>query len=254
MKDNTKKLEILKFIINNKNNSLNEVLTVAAKIACGYLKIIIYEYDSVNNLLQTKIQDNKKFHLDINEPLSNNIFKAKKNVIFSNKSKEFKSLPNEFITQYNTGIGMPIPANKQFSGILMALNKNEKIPTISDIENLEFALHYSIKISDNFTDETMKENIIKVGETILNINQSILQIKSKEINLSENETKILEMLFLGNNKIIKQKAIINHCWPNQKQSTSLLDVSLFRLRKKIKSNNKGKDIIKTIRKKGYKLI
>ena len=73
-----KKLEILKFIINNKNKSLDQIITVAAKIACGYLKILIYEYDSVNNILITKITENKRFHLDIKEQLSETVFKSKK--------------------------------------------------------------------------------------------------------------------------------------------------------------------------------
>ena len=252
IKEKDKKLEILKFIINNKNKSLNEIITVAAKIACGYLKIMIYEYDPLNNFLQTKITQNKRFQLDLKEQLSESVFRAKKNIIFSKKNKEFEPLPKEFSSEYNTGISIPIPPNKKINGIIIALNKNETTPTIKDIENLEFALYYSIKISDNFLEETEKENIIKVGKNILNINESKLEIDNKFIYLSENERKILEILFNNSNKIIKPKIIINYCWPNRKNSSSLLDVTIFRLRKKIKEINKGKDIIKTVRNKGYK--
>ena len=79
-----------------------------------------------------------------------------------------------------------------------------------------------------------------------------MKIDNKLIYLSENERKILEILFNNSNKIIKPKIIINYCWPNRKNSSSLLDVTIFRLRKKIKEINKGKDIIKTVRNKGYK--
>ena len=82
-------------------------------------------------------------------------------------------------------------------------------PTIEDIENLEFSLYYSIKITDNFVNETQNENIIRVWKNILNINDSKLEIGNKVIYLSENETKILEILFINTNKIIKQKTIIN---------------------------------------------
>ena len=145
-------------------------------------------------------------------------------------------------------------SNKKTNGIIIALNKSETTPTIEDIENLEFALYYSIKITDNFVNETENENIIRVGKNILNINESKLEIGNKVIYLSENETKILEILFINSNEIIKQKTIINYCWPMGKNSSSLLDVSIFRLRKKIKEINKGKDIIKTVRNKGYKII
>ena len=249
-----KKLEILKFIINNKNKSLDQIITVAAKIACGYLNILIYEYDSVNNILITKITENKRFHLDIKEQLSETVFKSKKIVIFSKNNREFEPVPREFHSQFNTGISIPIPPNKKTNGIIIALNKSETTPTIEDIENLEFALYYSIKITDNFVNETENENIIRVGKNILNINDSKLEIGNKVIYLSENETKILEILFINTNKIIKQKTIINYCWPKGKNSSSLLDVSIFRLRKKIKEINKGKDIIKTVRNKGYKII
>ena len=93
-----------------------------------------------------------------------------------------------------------------------------------------------------------------MGKNILNINESKLEIGNKVIYLSENETKILEILFINSNEIIKQKTIINYCWSKGKNSSSLLDVSIFRLRKKIKEINKGKDIIKTVRNKGYKII
>tara|TARA_Y100001936_G_scaffold248570_1_gene296774 strand:- start:14754 stop:15518 length:765 start_codon:yes stop_codon:yes gene_type:complete len=253
MKENNKKLEILKFIINNKNKSLDEIITVAAKIACGYLRIIVYEYDPSNKLLQTKIVGNKRFHIDLNEQLSESVFKDKKTIIYSNKNNQFGSLPKEFRSKYNTGICIPIPANNKFNGILLALNKNENKPTNEELENLEFSLYYSIKITDNFTEETDKENIIKAGKSILNINQSKLEMNNKEIYLSENEIKILEILFLSRNKIIKQKEIIDYCWPNKNKSSSLLDVNIFRLRKKIREINKGKDIIKTVRNKGYKV-
>ena len=253
MQDNKKKLEILKFIINNKNKSLSEIITIATKIACGYLKIIVCEYQPENNLLKSKIEEDKRFILDVNEHSIKNIFIEKKNVIFSNKNNEFQTLPKEFKDLYCTALGLPIPENKQLIGIIIALNSDENIPTNKDIENIEFALHYSIKIFEKKEKYNDHEKKIIINDKILEISQNKLIIKNREIYLSENETKILELLFIKRNKITKHNEIFNYCWPNEKKSLNILDVNIFRLRKKIKSINNGKDIIRTIRSKGYKI-
>ena len=240
-------------LINNKNKSLSEIITIAAKIACGYLKIMVCEYEVENNVLTTKIEKNKRFILDINEVAINNIFIKKRNVIFSNKNNEFETLPNKFKDLYSTALGIPIPDNHLLTGIILALNENKDIPKIEDIENIEFALYYSIKIFKKKDEDKNYENKITIQDKTLDIIQNKLSIKSNEINLSENETKILELLFIKRSKITNQNEILNYCWPNEKKSTSILDVSIYRLRKKIKTINNGKDIIKTIRSKGYKI-
>ena len=90
-----------------------------------------------------------------------------------------------------------------------------------------------------------------VGNLILDLNsnkairgQHIVKLTSKEFNL-------LQFLMENKNRVLSREKISQNVW-GKKNVRKLVDVNIFSLRKKIAFNFK-KELIKTIRGKGYKI-
>ena len=99
----------------------------------------------------------------------------------------------------------------------------------------------------------LKENknyIVKVKDIEFDMDKMVITKNSKEIKLTSLELKILNLLFLNVNKVVKRDEIIEKIWEwtGNDVNDNTVTVYLKRIREKI-----GSDIIKTIKEIGYRV-
>ena len=99
----------------------------------------------------------------------------------------------------------------------------------------------------------LKENknyIVKVKDIEFDMDKMVITKNSKEIKLTSLELKILNLLFLNVNKVVKRDEIIEKIWEwtGNDVNDNTVTVYLKRIREKI-----GSDIIKTIKGIGYRV-
>ena len=99
----------------------------------------------------------------------------------------------------------------------------------------------------------LKENknyIVKVKDIEFDMDKMVITKNSKEIKLTSLELKILNLLFLNVNKVVKRDEIIEKIWEwtGNDVNDNTVTVYLKRIREKI-----GSDIIKTIKGIGYRI-
>lgn len=99
----------------------------------------------------------------------------------------------------------------------------------------------------------LKENknyIVKVKDIEFDMDKMVITKNSKEIKLTSLELKILNLLFLNVNKVVKRDEIIEKIWKwtGNDVNDNTVTVYLKRIREKI-----GSDIIKTIKGIGYRV-
>ncbi len=99
----------------------------------------------------------------------------------------------------------------------------------------------------------LKENknyIVKVKDIEFDMDKMVIIKNSKEIKLTSLELKILNLLFLNVNKVVKRDEIIEKIWEwtGNDVNDNTVTVYLKRIREKI-----GSDIIKTIKGIGYRV-
>ena len=115
-------------------------------------------------------------------------------------------------------------------------------------EPLELELR--IKNILNRTSKKTTNKIIQLNNLLINLSSGSVQGSKKEVALSENEIKILEILSSKPGKAFEREFLIRSL--NFKQERTL-DVCINRLRKKIEFNPKEPKHLKTKRGSGYLL-
>lgn len=92
---------------------------------------------------------------------------------------------------------------------------------------------------------------ITYKDVTLNISKSLVSFKNKEIELTKNEVRILNLLMKNRTKIVSRNEIMNELWQsNEFVDDNTLTVNINRLRKKL--NDIGlKDFLITKRGQGY---
>jgi two-component system, OmpR family, copper resistance phosphate regulon response regulator CusR len=94
--------------------------------------------------------------------------------------------------------------------------------------------------------------VIKYGDMLLNPYSRVLSVESKEVELTEKEFLIIELLLRNNERPLTRKEIAEYVWQNGTESTNIVDVYINFLRKKIESISSHK-YIHTVRGIGYVL-
>lgn len=94
-------------------------------------------------------------------------------------------------------------------------------------------------------------NVLQYKSLILNISTSSITFENNEIELTKNESKILEHLMNRKGKIVSRNDLIEQLWESEEFiDDNTLTVNINRLRKKIESIG-AKDYIITKRGQGY---
>lgn len=100
-------------------------------------------------------------------------------------------------------------------------------------------------------DYAESENYLSVDEVILKPNESTLTFDNRSVELTKNETQIMEVLFRNKGVFVSRESIITKLWESESFiDDNTLAVNISRLRKKVKELGKD-EIIKTKKGAGY---
>lgn len=99
---------------------------------------------------------------------------------------------------------------------------------------------------------TGEQTLLKLGDIEMNLDTHRVFRGTKEIELTPKEFSLLEYLIRNKEKVCTRTNIIEHVWDIHFDSdTSIIDVYINFLRKKINPGGKEKELIHTIRGVGY---
>lgn len=97
-----------------------------------------------------------------------------------------------------------------------------------------------------------EQTVLKLGDIEMNLDTHRVFRNSKEIELTPKEFSLLEYLIRNKEKVCTRTNIIEHVWDIHFDSdTSIIDVYINFLRKKLNPSGKEKELIHTIRGVGY---
>ena len=89
----------------------------------------------------------------------------------------------------------------------------------------------------------------------LNPESERMELDGMLISLSPTEFLLMYTLASNPKKPISPEVIMSICWSeNTRPANNAVDVAVFRLRKKLHKTASGREIIKTVRGKGYMFI
>ncbi len=97
-----------------------------------------------------------------------------------------------------------------------------------------------------------EQTVLNLGNVEMNLDTHRVFRNEKEIDLTAREFSLLEYLIRNKEKVCTRTNIIEHVWDKHFDSdTSIIDVYINFLRKKINQNGKEKELLHTIRGIGY---
>ncbi|HMQ77930.1 MAG TPA: response regulator transcription factor [Ignavibacteria bacterium] len=97
-----------------------------------------------------------------------------------------------------------------------------------------------------------EQTVLKLGDIEMNLGTHRVFRNAKEIELTPKEFSLLEYLIRNKEKVCTRTNIIEHVWDIHFDSdTSIIDVYINFLRKKLNPGGKEKELIHTIRGVGY---
>lgn len=97
-----------------------------------------------------------------------------------------------------------------------------------------------------------EQTVLKLGDIEMNLDTHRVFRGAKELELTPKEFSLLEYLIRNKEKVCTRTNIIEHVWDIHFDSdTSIIDVYINFLRKKLNPNGKEKELIHTIRGVGY---
>lgn len=195
-----------------------------------YEVVLITDFDNILNEL--KKHNINLILLDINLPNTNG-FEICKNI------KKELNTPIIFVTSRNTLEDELLSIRiGGIDFITKPYNKNILLAKIKRAINNNNPINYKEITVKNYT---------------LDLHLSLLKSNDKEIELTRNEFLILYYFFTNPNRVITKEELLEYLWNDKYYlDENILTVNLNRLRKKV-SEIGIKDIIKTIRGKGYKI-
>lgn len=150
--------------------------------------------------------------------------------------KEFQETPVIFLTAKDT-------VQETISGLKVGANDYIKKPF--HFEELLERIRVQLRDKSNGSDE------LKLGTITLNLNAMSVFINKEEVKLTQKEFTLLELLIKNKGKVCTRKEIIELVWDiHFDYNTSVIDVFINSLRKKLNINDKN-NYIQTVRGVGY---
>ncbi len=171
--------------------------------------------------------------LDINLPVFDGYYSVQ-------KIREVSKVPVIFISSRNTNMDMVMAMNM---GADDFLNKPFAMEVL--IAKINALLRRTYNYADQGTD------VLEHNGLMLNLKNGMAQIGEKEINLSKNEYKLLQILMRQHGQIVSRSSLLRDLWQDERfVDDNTLTVNVNRLRKKIEEAGL-KDYIQTKVGQGY---
>ena len=175
---------------------------------------------------------------------------------------------------FTTGIVVPLIKFGRPFGAVYALRRDTEPPSGSEINQTELAivrggrtLPMLVKPVEGDDEDELGGFSPVVYESVrdlaplrfdgLQIDPVQEQARLSGVDVSLSRTEFLMLYTLGRrpNKIVPHHVLLEICWPDDFPALSAVDATVYRLRKKLSlaAENAGKQMVKTVRGKGYML-
>ncbi len=177
---------------------------------------------------------------------------------------------------FTTGVVVPLMKHGKPFGAVYALRRDTQPPSATEINLTELAVVHggrtlpvlvSPSLADDGEGEEMSGFSPVVYESVrdlsplrfdgLHIDPIREQARLGGVDVSLSRTEFLMLYTLGRqpNEIVPHHVLLEICWPDDFPALSAVDATVYRLRKKLSlaAENAGKQMVKTVRGKGYML-
>lgn len=178
---------------------------------------------------------------------------------------------------FTTGLVIPLMKHGRPFGAVYALRRDSQPPSATEINLTELAVVHGSRTlpvlvrsqmtGDDLEGEDLTGFSPDVYESVrdlaplsferLQIDPVREQALLGDIEVSLSRTEFLMLYTLGSqpNEIVPHHVLLENCWPDDFPALSAVDATVYRLRKKLSlaATNAGKQMVKTVRGKGYML-
>ncbi|MEX0763152.1 MAG: winged helix-turn-helix domain-containing protein [Dehalococcoidia bacterium] len=177
---------------------------------------------------------------------------------------------------YRAAIVAPITRGLEMMGAVYVLSKDARPVDLADLEQMELVVSFAARLLTSHSagaplhsaarglddilsragrgGEARAKPPIQIPGISLDPHNERSEIASVGVSLSRTEFSLLYVLAASAGTVVDPQTLLKACWegdsaPNQ----NAVDVTIYRLRRKLARVPEGKDIIKTVRGKGYML-
>ena len=176
---------------------------------------------------------------------------------------------------YRSGIAAPINRGMEVLGAVYLLRNDVEAPGLKAIEHAEVLTSFASRLLSAGTDravatpptalkelltrsgrapETQKRPPIELPDMNLDPVSEKLVIRGVSVSLSRTEFSMLYALAKSAGNVVSPSDLIDMCWDGEPApNASAVDVTIYRLRRKLARTPVGKGVVRTVRGKGYML-
>lgn len=177
---------------------------------------------------------------------------------------------------FTTGLVVPLLKHGKTFGAVYALRRDTQPPSATEINLTELAVVHGgrtlpVVVRPSLADDGDDEDVAGFSPAVyksvrdlsplrfdgLQIDPVREQARLGGVDVSLSRTEFLMLYTLGTqpNEIVPHHVLLEICWPDDFPALSAVDATVYRLRKKLSlaADNAGKQMVKTVRGKGYML-
>ncbi|MGR3759653.1 response regulator transcription factor [Roseobacteraceae bacterium NS-SX3] len=117
------------------------------------------------------------------------------------------------------------------------------------VRELVARIHAVVRRSKGFSQST-----IRTGRMAFHLGAKAVEVDGKSLPLTNKEYQVLELLSLRKGKVVAKETLLNHLYGGPDiPDLKIIDVFIYKLRKKLRNATGGGDYITTVRGRGYVL-
>ena len=132
--------------------------------------------------------------------------------------------------------------------VMLDLGANDVITTMSSLSDLAIKVNNTFNRISYIINSKENNNL----ESLLNTNNQTICINGKDLFLTRQEFKLINILYQKKNVTVSYEELLNSLWNDSKRKANyMLANTVFHLREKVAKSNDFE--IKTVRSKGYML-
>lgn len=177
---------------------------------------------------------------------------------------------------FTTGVVVPLMKYGRPFGAVYALRRDLQPPSATEINLTELAVVHGsrtlpVLLKQDLSDDGEGEEMAGFSPAVYEVVRDLTplrfdglqldpvreQARLGDVDVSLSRTEFLMLYTLGRqpNEIVPHHVLLEICWPDDFPALSAVDATVYRLRKKLSlaGNNAGKQMVKTVRGKGYML-
>lgn len=103
--------------------------------------------------------------------------------------------------------------------------------------------------------ERHSQSTITTGQIVVNLDARKVEVKGKTVHLTRKEYQILEILSMRKGATLTREVFLNHLYGDMRvPSRKILEVFIWKLRKKLSEATMGENYIQTVWGRGYVLL